>query len=407
LKILHKKLLKLNLFLAFIIFCLPAFLYFYLLFSKTTIINFCLFSYEVQNFKNAQYLIYFLSGNFYIILFLSVWFLTISDWWRYFLLPTIVFVIFQLYPIIEDVIGVQQNYAFVGLGIGVLYSVLLHLVHRKSKIYMADSIHMITFDIIKLLSNYSNEKRIVNLKQKFIANQGFEIPKDSERNNLNIKVKALESYLMQNGRFIYMPLKKRFNFKIEYLIGVMLLIAPFFLKVYTLIPLEFDGVLNIKSFTYDTKFSSLRLFFYYFNIKFLHIYLLSIWFFTTRTLLKYGILFNLVIAVVQIVQVLNNKVSRIDENELWTALPIMIPILITFILLHKIIKYKSKNEILNEEIEQEIQQVITELNSLDNNKNKIVQELILLRNKKNNLSKEDYFSQLKALKSKLQNTLVN
>ncbi|ADV51417.1 hypothetical protein Celal_4175 [Cellulophaga algicola DSM 14237] len=393
--------------LAVIVFCLPLILYAYLLIPENQYLDLYIFQYKVEAFKNARFFLFFLFQKVYIILFITIWFLTIADWWRYFLLPSIVLVILQLYSILEIEYGLQENYVAVGIGMGVFYSILLHLVHGKSKIYFANTIHMITFDIIKLLFNYSNEKKIVNLKQKLIEEQDFNNTVSIERNDLNFKVKTLESYLAYNGSFIYLHLIKRFNSKIEYLIAALLIMAPIILKIYKLIPDDLDSVIRFGSIVYDTQFLTLNLFLYYFSIKFFHIYLLSIWFFTTKTILKYGILFNLIIAIFQMVQVLDNTTTKLDENELFAVLPIMIPILITFLLLHKTIKYKSKNEILNEEIEQEIQQVLTELNTLENNENKLIQELILLRNNKNILDKEDYFRRLKALKSKLQNSLVD
>ncbi|SDE83167.1 hypothetical protein [Cellulophaga baltica] len=406
-KIIPKKLLKLNLLLAIIVFCLPFIMYAYLLIPEIKVVNFLFFSYELQNFENAHLFIFFLFGKFYIILFLSIWFLTIIDWWRYFIFPAIVLVSLQAYATLESVLGVDKNHVSIGVGIGVLYVIILQLLHRTLKIYRANTIHLLTFDIIKLISSYSSEKKLIILKQKLIDDQNSKNARENQNNRLNHKIKTLQSYLAHNGKLVYKYFAKSLDIKMEYLIVFLLLLAPFILKSYIFIPKIEDSVLRIGSFQYDTHFNSLYIFFYFFSIKFFHIFMLSIWFFTTKTILKYGIFFNIIIAIFQMFQVLNNKTSKLDENELWTALPIMIPILLTFLLLHRLIKYKNRNEVLNEEIEQEIQQVISELNSLDTLENKLVQELQLLRENKHALVKKDYLEQLKIIKAKLQTSNFN
>ncbi|ADV51415.1 hypothetical protein Celal_4173 [Cellulophaga algicola DSM 14237] len=134
--------------------------------------------------------------------------------------------------------------------------------------------------------------------------------------------------------------------------------------------------------------------------------LLSVWFFTTKSILKYGIFFNIIIAVFQMAQALDNTESKVDESELITALPIMIPILITFLLLHRIIKYKSKNDILNEEIEQEIQKALTAINAMEENENSIVAELISLRENQSKLSKAAYQQELLRIKGAIERKIA-
>ncbi len=406
-KIPHKKLLKLNLFLAILVFCLPVLLYVYLLFPQTTILDCWFFSFEIVKFKDVQSFLYFFLGKIYLILFLSIWFFTISDWWRFFLFPTIVLVFSQACTIFVGAFGVGENYLSIGLGLGVLYILVLHLLHRPSKIYRADTIHMLTFDIIKLISSYANEKKLVKLKQKIIAEKETETSIGNQIDRLNDKIRTLQSYVTHNGKFVYMYFIKKLDIKIECLIAFLLLLAPAILNAYYFLPINSDGLFRVMDFSYDTKFESLRLFFYYFNIKFVHIYMLSIWFFTTRTILKYGVFFNIIIALFQILQILDNTASKVDESELFRALPVVIPILLIFLLLHKIIKYKSRNDLLNDKIEQEIQEVIEELSTIQVLENNVVNELIVLRANKHKFTEKDYFEQLKIIKAKLQTSNFN
>uniref|UniRef100_UPI003F4ADD01 hypothetical protein n=1 Tax=Cellulophaga baltica TaxID=76594 RepID=UPI003F4ADD01 len=111
-------------------------------------------------------------------------------------------------------------------------------------------------------------------------------------------------------------------------------------------------------------------------------------------------------AVFQMAQALDTTASKVDENELLTALPIMIPILLTFLLLHKIIKYKSKNEILNEEIEQEIQEVLTAINALEEHEDTLVAELISLRENQSDFSKAAYQKELLRIKAAIERKIA-
>ncbi|WP_152594404.1 hypothetical protein [Cellulophaga sp. E6(2014)] len=122
--------------------------------------------------------------------------------------------------------------------------------------------------------------------------------------------------------------------------------------------------------------------------------------------MNYGIFFNIIIAVFQMAQALDTTASKVDENELLTALPIMIPILLTFLLLHRIIKYKSKNDILNEEIEQEIQEVLTAINALEEHEDTLVAELISLRENQSNLSKAAYQKELLRIKAAIERKIA-
>ncbi|WP_282142990.1 hypothetical protein [Cellulophaga baltica] len=349
--------------------------------------------------------IFFLFGKFYIIAFLSIWFLTILDWWRYFLFPSIILVSLQAYSVFESVLGANENYVSVGVGIGIVYVIVLHFLHRTSKIYRANTIHMMTFDIIKLISTYTNEKSLVNSKQKIIAEHEREILLKNQNDWFINKIKILQFHLTRNHKFVFKLLIIKNNYKIDYIIATLLIIAPILLKIYVFLPEAGDSVLRIGSFSYDTHFNSAFVFLYYFSIKFFHFFLLSIWFFTTKSIFKYGIFFNLILAVFQLVSILDNT-SSIDETELWTALPIMIPILLTFLLLHRIIKYKSKNEILNEEIEQEIQEVLTAINALEEHEDTLVAELISLRENQSDFSKAAYQKELLRIKAAIERKIA-
>ena len=406
-KIIPRKLLKLNLLLAILVFCLPVLLYIYLLFPRTTILDLWFFSYEIQHFKNAEYLIYFLFGKFYVIVILSIWFLTISNWWRCLILPTIIYFVFQLNQIIVQELEVEQNINFVGCGLGVCYSILLHLVYRRSKIFKVTFIQLLTYDILKLLKTNFKEKRIFDIKSRLFTDKAAKTTSIYEKNSLIEEVRKLEMHLLYNNKLPLFKHGNKSNGKAGYFIAVLLVLAPCMLYIYNFIPDDLDGILRLGTFHYNTGFTHVKLFGYYFYTKLFYIVLLATWFYTTNNIMKWGIFINLIVVVFQMFTILDNSNTKLDEHELLTSLPIMIPVILTFILLNQIIKYKSKNDVLNEDIEEEVQEVLTQLTVLGNNEHGLIKELLLLRNDKNTLDKEDYFSQLKALESKLQNSLVN
>ncbi|WP_158979188.1 hypothetical protein [Cellulophaga sp. L1A9] len=339
----------------------------------------------------------------YVLVFISIWFITISDWWKYSLVP----IIMSLAYLISDMFFRESGYThiyFFGIMLGLIYVLFLSFLSRKYQFNAIEKVRFLVFDISKLLFLGLQEKKIYIEKKDNFNSEKFESISNMHQNSLNFKIKNLQSFLRYKNKSVLNLKERKESFNLG--LVIIILLSPFLFFMHYLAPVD-TSIIHIGSFQYETKYLALRIFFYFFNTKLFNLIVLSVWFFTTRNILKYGIFFNVIIAVFQFVTVLDNTESRADESELITALPIMIPILLTFLLLHRVIKYKSKNDILNEEIEKEIQEVITQLNAVENKENELIKALLLLRGKKNILDKEDYFSQLKALKSKLQNSLVN
>ncbi|WP_405265957.1 hypothetical protein [Cellulophaga sp. Ld12] len=263
-----------------------------------------------------------------------------------------------------------------------------------------------TYNIVQLLKTTFKEKEIVEAKSSLFADKSAKTTSIYEKNSLIEEVRKLESYLTYTNRPLFKK-KDKIGGKADYVVVATLLLAPGLLCIYNFMPDNLDGVLHIGTYQYDSGFSNLKLFGYHLFTKLFYIVLLATWFYTTNNIMKWGIFINLIVVVFQMFTILDNSNTKLDEHELLTSLPIMIPVILTFILLNQIIKYKSKNDVLNEDIEEEVQEVLTQLTVLGNNEHGLIKELLLLRNDKNTLDKEDYFSQLKALESKLQNSLVN
>ncbi|WP_148307537.1 hypothetical protein [Cellulophaga baltica] len=320
------------------------------------------------------------------------------------ILPNIIYFWYQIVVAVSNEFAISSIIYELSILLGIFYCLFLYFLKGRIKLSSLQNISPQSFDIIKILNHSIKEKSVFSNMSVFKKQENIE--RSIGIKNLHERIKHLETLLSNTIKAPFFQGVIKVNKKSNFIIGTILLVAPFLLFLYKWIPSN-SKTIDLYMFSYETNFPNAKIFMYFFMNKLYNLVLLSVWFFTTKGILKYGIFFNIIMVVFQITQGLNNTESKVDESELITALPIMIPILLTFLLLHRIIKYKSKNDILNEEIEEEIQEVITQLNAVENKENELIKALLLLRGKKNILDKEDYFSQLKALKSKLQNTLVN
>jgi hypothetical protein len=398
LNILPRNLLRLNLIIAIIVLILPLFCYTYLFAPQTLCVDLFFWKYEMQSYSSFRIFVFMMIQKLYVLLFVSIWFITISDWWKYSLLP----IIMSLAYLISDMFFRELGYIliyFFGILLGLMYITVLIFLSKKYQINAIEKVKILVFDMSKLLFLGLKEKKIFIEKrdnfnlEKFYSNTNF------HQDKLNLRIKDLQSFLRYKNKSV-LNLK---DGKDSYHLGfvIIILLSPILFFIHYLTPAD-TATINIGLFHYETNYIALRIFFYFFNAKLINLILLSIWFFTTKNILKYGIFFNIIIVFFQFVNILDNTKNRVEETELITALPIMIPILITFLLLHKIIKYKSKNDIFNEEIEEEIQEVLTAISAMDDNKNSLVAELISLRENQAKLSKATYQQELLRIKGAIE-----
>ncbi|QXP54380.1 hypothetical protein H0I25_09770 [Cellulophaga sp. HaHa_2_95] len=286
--------------------------------------------------------------------------------------------------------------------LGFAYILFLVYLSRKYQLNAIEKVNVLVFDISKLLLLSFNEKRIFKEKSDIFNSENLNNNSGTSIGRLNLRIKYLQSFLEYKNKFVLSLIEHKESRGL--VITIILLFSPSLFFIHYLMPSN-TSIINIGEINIDTEATSLKVFFYFFNNKLFNFILLSIWFFTTRNILKHGIFFNLILTVFQFVTILIDT-NKIDENELLTALPIMIPILLTFLLLHKIIKYKSKNEILNGEIEQEIQEVLTAINTLEEHENNLVAELISLRENQSNLSKAAYQQELLRIKAAIERKIA-
>ncbi|AIY14768.1 hypothetical protein [Cellulophaga baltica] len=402
--IIPRKHLELNLIIAIAVFCLPFLLYAYLLFPEVKVLNFWIFRWETIGYNKISILMYQFFLQFYVLCFLSVWFLSIKATWRYVILLNIIYFWYRTVLGVSIEFSIRSNIHEISILVGVIYCLFLYFLNGKIKLFSIQNISPESYDIIRILTQSIKEKNIFSNKQNFKKNKNTD--GNSKYTSLIKRIKHLEILLDNSNKIPFFHGSVKLRKKNDLFIWVMLLITPFLLILFNFFPSD-SKTIDIYIIHYKTNFPSSRIFAYYFLNKVYNLLLLSVWFFTTKNILKYGIFFNIIIAVFQMAQALDNTESKVDEGELITALPIMIPILLTFLLLHRVIKYKSKNDILNEEIEEEIQKVLTTINAMEQDENNLVAELISLRENQAKLSKATYQEELLRIKGAIERKIAS
>ncbi|WP_405265959.1 hypothetical protein [Cellulophaga sp. Ld12] len=402
-KVPQRRHLKLNLIWAILVFCLPLLLYVYLLFPEVKVFNVWNFTWETIEYINISNLMYYIFVPVYVLCYLSIWFLAITDNWCYMILPNIIYFWYQIVVAVSNEFAISSIIYELSILLGIFYCLFLYFFKGRIKLSSLQNISPQSFDIIKILNHSIKEKSVFSNMSVFKKQENIE--RSIGIKNLHERIKHLETLLSNTIKAPFFQGVIVVNKKSNFIIGTILLVAPFLLFLYKWIPSN-SKTIDLYIFSYETNFPNAKIFMYFFMNKLYNLILLSVWFFTTKGILKYGIFFNIIMVVFQITQGLNNTESKVDESELITALPIMIPILLTFLLLHRIIKYKSKNDILNEEIEEEIRKVLTAINTMEEDENSLVAELISLRENQSNLSKAAYQQELLRIKAAIERKIA-
>ena len=137
-----------------------------------------------------------------------------------------------------------------------------------------------------------------------------------------------------------------------------------FFFTHTLIPIGLNSI-EIAGFTLTSHgFFDVRSFIYYFNVKFLIISLLSIWFLSTIHWWRYAILSGIILNTHQLWEGFQEDLLLIDEVEYFYSLPYIAVLIAVLVIVSKSIKYYSKIIYLYEGICLEIEQIISHSNML-------------------------------------------
>ncbi|KGK31536.1 hypothetical protein EL45_04000 [Cellulophaga sp. E6(2014)] len=192
--IVPRNLLRLNLIRAIIVFVLPILFYTYLFTPKTLYADFYFWTYKFQSYSSFSVFTYILVQKLYALVLVSIWFITISDKWKYTLIPTII----SLAYLISDMFFRESGYNliyFFGMILGFAYILFLLYLSRKYQLNAIEKVNILVFDISKLLLLSFNEKRIFKEKSNIFNSEKLNNNSVISIGRLNLRIKYLQSFL--------------------------------------------------------------------------------------------------------------------------------------------------------------------------------------------------------------------
>lgn len=193
------------------------------------------------------------------------------------------------------------------------------------------------------------------------------------------------------------------NLKKDLLIVVLLVVLPFAFFIYKFVPAT--QVWRNAWFDFDSGYyENVNLFVWTLMLKMLTLILLSIWFLTCKHSWRY-VLFVPVIAEIYKVFVWF-KVLELDYEHIpaiYNSLIFSIPYLLVLLLFSNLLGYyKHSKKKYSNELNNEINNHLVKLSNFDTKKFKSVKrEMIILINKKNNMTKKEYLVELIALRDRI------
>ncbi len=179
----------------------------------------------------------------------------------------------------------------------------------------------------------------------------------------------------------------------ESIMAILLLILPLVYQFYKYLPnvesFEFAG-LNISSF----QFSSIDTFFWFLMQKVVPLFVLIIWFTSSKSWWRYSLLVPILFLFTQTIQLILAH-RYMDEYEFFYALPLAMPLLIALVLLSKKINLYLVNHNLKKELQIEIDGLLKAVSNSNNDVFiKLEAQLLRLKDKKYHYSSARYLEQL-------------
>ena len=357
---------------------LPFTLYIHLLFNdESKNIHFNGNLYE-HNFPSDSMFVWFILIKLIPILLYLLWFFSSSSWWRYFILVPIVSF---FYPLPRHIIAFTQNIENNIVSFSVTLSILIVISIIITDLFFIKEYRKGSFNLLWLnLFNQNLNPLYKKVKSQnwLFQNQEITFSKMDRLKKLYHTQTNLEKEISTYSMTIAnAPSSKK---KLRVFIMSILLIVPFLLNVYWLIP-EDVLVFKYKWITIQNYgFPDARLFVWYVGQKLAVILTLLIWFITSDRWWRYAILSPIVLFTFQLWRGVQEDVRFIEETEYVQSLPIISIFVLSLILLSQVVKYQSKILDKHEEISIEIEELLLVLG----NSNQLIN------------AKRDYCEQLKS-----------
>jgi len=139
-------------------------------------------------------------------------------------------------------------------------------------------------------------------------------------------------------------------------IALLLAITPFLFYLYRHAP-EDSNVWKTHFFTIESKgFLNVQYYAHALFTKITLVFITGLWFVTSRHWWRWAILVPFVMFLFQLIGVVNQNITYIDEFDFWYALPIIIPTVLTLIWIGHELKKTIGDIDLREELEEELEQ---------------------------------------------------
>tara|TARA_R110000868_G_scaffold4211_13_gene26627 strand:- start:32733 stop:33950 length:1218 start_codon:yes stop_codon:yes gene_type:complete len=378
---------------------LTAFMYAYLLFPNKPELETSFFSIKSNFQGSVQILMYQFFAKIYLILLVSLMFLTTNNWWKYFLIPLLFIGHYQITGVLVGEGFGQVNSYFIAIFFFLINLVFLFISTKQLVIFQSNFYNIIDLDILReLISLKHNEAKNKNIVQNLGSKN-----KSTIENSNNLRGELRDLQVMINDQNKSIP-DKLFDHKSSMrhncFITLFLIAIPFMIFSFKLVPDEAESIIFGLYEGTETP-TKIKFFVWFVGFKMSILVLLTIWFVTTKQIWRYAILINIAVVAFQILEIFRDT-RYLDEKEILYALPIILPLLLLIYFLARWVKYKSKAEILNEIISDRINQIIEILHHLNAEKNELIMELQELKSNQHTMPEKMYFEKLNKLKIAVQ-----
>ena len=373
-------------------------MYAYLVFPEIAIVKTPFFSFKSNHDGNVQSMMYHNFSKMHLILLISLIFLTTSNRWRYFLIPTFFLIYIQIGGIIkQEGFSVIISY-FIAICLFVISSSCVFLLDKKLAVFKSSFYNIIDIDLLhEIMLLKENEIKNQHIFQNIASTSNFTVKDDK---NLYGELRDLQTMLFNNNVGSSNPLKNKESNRLNYIICLFLLSIPIIFFLFKLVPKGIDFI-DFWFFKFQTTFDEAWVFIWFLSFKVALLILLIIWYITTNQIWKYAILMHIAVVALQAFVILQGN-QYLDEKEIFYGLPIILPLLALIFFLARWIKYRSKAQILNEVISERIHQIIEILNNLKIERNELIVELQQLRKNRNAMDEKMYYEKLNTLKLAVQ-----
>ena len=397
----ERKLLVWDTVFAIIVVFSPFLLYTHLLFddSPNGFFYFLGFQYQTK-FLSLSIFVWYLWSKIIPILLLTVWYYSISEWWKYFILLPLGLLIYTLSAHIVSSIkcGLCEYSALNWLIVSIFISVLI----------LADKYY---FTFVRMISSKNTLKDFFIYRSIYsqIMKHRFKVKK--EKKSLPPNTYLAKLYLLKEHIRSKVLAKEAYSKKGYY--HRLTIVEISIVMVLCSIPVVFFFLINfvpkseafsLLGYTIDSHgFSDINVFVWYILLKLTIVIPLIIWFTTSTKWWRFTILSPLTVFSYHLWEVIRNYSQSADEMELIESLLFVLFILSMTLILSDLIGYKAKLSRVYKELCEDFENSLSGSRSINSLRTiELDMHTELGKFLRSEINKEDYIMYLSILKKRLQ-----